>query len=217
VCTHVIIAIADDALEDVIPQLAGCQVVLHTSGASGYLSTPGIKASGVLHPLQTFPDTPPPLLTGAAFAYGGDPLAEEWARTLIDRFGGTPLHIAPDRWAHYHAAAVMASNYQATLLDAAIELMKSAGIPEPQALHALEPLTRASIDNIFRVGPTAALTGPIRRGDTKTLRRHLAALTQLSTETHDLYLAAASRTLPIAARQGIQTDQIRISLRAHSA
>jgi predicted short-subunit dehydrogenase-like oxidoreductase (DUF2520 family) len=197
--THALVAVSDDAIEEVFTALAGCDVVLHTSGVRGHIPTPGIHGTGVLHPLQTILDSNTSL-TGITFGYGGDPRAADWAASLIEMFEGKPLRIANEHWPHYHAAAVMASNYQAALLNSALELMLEAGVQENDALQALEPLTRASIENIFRLGPAAALTGPVQRGDAGTLNRHIAALNEVSRTTRRLYAAAGLKTLAVATK-----------------
>ncbi len=208
VCVRTLVAVSDDAIQAVMAQLGGCKVVLHTSGAAGPIAHSYIAATGVLHPLQTFADERPSDLSRCTFAYGGDDAACEWALELIETLGAKPLRVASDKWAEYHAAAVFASNYQVTLLDAALELMSAAGIGAPEGLAAIEPLTRAAIDNVFRQGTTSALTGPVRRGDVTTVERHLAALAHADTATRELYVAAAMRTLPIAARAGTDPESI---------
>jgi predicted short-subunit dehydrogenase-like oxidoreductase (DUF2520 family) len=70
----------------------------------------------------------------------------------------------------------MASNYIVTMIDAAVVLMGLAGVPPETALPALGPLIRASVENSLRVGPAAALTGPIERGDVRTVAAHVDAL-----------------------------------------
>lgn len=204
-CTHVIVAVKDDALESVLPQFESCRVVLHTSGAKGFV--PLRTASGVLHPLQSFTSGGTPDFSRIWFGYGGDEEACEWAVSLIEILGAKPMRIASDKWPQYHAAAVFASNYQVTLMDAALELMQAAGVAPADASSALEPLTRAAIENIFREGTTEALTGPIRRGDAGSVARHLAVLPQ--GRTRDLYVAAAKRTLSITERLGLPMDQLR--------
>ncbi len=84
---------------------------------------------GVLHPLQAVPDAERGMetLPGAAYAFAGDDAAYDWARLLIKHLDGKPLAVDPAHWRRHHAAAVMASNYNATLVDAALELMGIAG------------------------------------------------------------------------------------------
>ncbi len=43
-------------------------------------------------------------------------------------------------------------------------------------MRALLPLTRQVLDNFERLGPRAAWTGPLSRGDFKVVRAHLQAL-----------------------------------------
>jgi predicted short-subunit dehydrogenase-like oxidoreductase (DUF2520 family) len=213
---HIVIAVADDAIPLVAAELAAAGltggIVLHTSGAAGPEALGVLRAAGnsvgVLHPLQTVPDAERGVetLTGATFACAGDPDANAWAASLIGHLGGKALAIDPQRWQHYHAAAVMACNYHMTLVDAALELMEIAGLERATALEALGPIIRTTTENVLSLGPERALTGPIRRGDNGTLHRHLAALQDGSPRTRDLYIAAGLRTIAIAERVGLSTD-----------
>lgn len=210
---HILIAVADDAIPAVAAELAAGgltgAIVLHTSGAAGPDALSVLRDAGnsvgVLHPLQTVPSVERGIetLPGATYAFAGDAAATEWARCLIARLGGKPLEIDPRHWRHYHAAAVMACNYQVTLMDSALELMEQAGIARPAALEALAPILRATTENILGAGPEKALTGPIVRGDAGTIRGHLTALESAMPETLDLYIAAGLRTLAIAERAGL--------------
>lgn len=215
----VLVAVSDHAIPAVAQQLAQTdglpQVVLHTSGAAG----PGVLdplraagvATGVLHPLQTVPSPEKGLesLAGAAYACCGDAAALEQALLLIEVAEGRPLRVDPCQWALYHAASVMACNYQAALLDAALGLMEQAGIGREHALDALRPIVRTTTDNLLAMGPEEALTGPLRRGDTPTVERHLEALKTAPENTRQLYLAAARSTLALARRAGLDDEAAR--------
>lgn len=214
---HILIAVPDDAIPVVAAKLAADgltgSVVLHTSGAAGPEALNVLRQSGnavgVFHPLQTVPSAERGIetLPGSTYAFAGDARAVDWARTLVARLGGKPLEIDPRRWAHYHAAAVMACNYQVTLIDAALELM--AGIGRAEALAALAPIVRATTENVLSLGPEKALTGPIARGDVGTIRRHLAALGDAEPRTRDLYISAGLRTVAIAERAGLAKSAAR--------
>ena len=219
VAQRVLIAVSDAAVTPVAQQLAsagftqGC--ALHTCGSRGPealapLAEAGVS-TGVLYPLQTFPDPEQGAgsLPGVYFAISGDAAAVTWARELVALLQGKFIAADPSRAALFHAAAVMASNYQMTLLDAALEAMECAGVRREEALAALGPLTRATLENTLRMGPQAALTGPIARGDHETVRRHLAALLAVSPATQELYRAAGRRTLPIALRRGLSAGAAR--------
>ncbi|RHV85402.1 DUF2520 domain-containing protein [Butyricicoccus sp. OF10-2] len=51
-------------------------------------------------------------------------------------------------------------------------------ISETDALHALAPLMRSNLAHVIEHGAVSALTGPIERGDTQTVQKHLSCLTE---------------------------------------
>lgn len=214
---QVLIAVPDDAIGDVAQILAGAGMhggkALHTSGSRGPEALAALIDQGVAcgswHPLQTAanPEEGVRVLPGVAFAIDGAPAAAAWAEHLVALLGGQALHITAAARPLYHAAAVMASNYPMALMAAAVMLMREAGMEESTARRALEPLARASVDNAFRLGPAAALTGPIARGDADTVRMHLAALAAAPAGIESLYRAAGLATLEIARQRGLAVDR----------
>lgn len=212
----VILAVPDDALAEVAYDLAqigpapdGC-AALHLAGA---LSTDVLAplhrvgyAIGSLHPLQTIADrwsTGDPLV-GAAFALAGDPVSLAAARRLVTALEGNALLIPPMLRPVYHAAAVFASNYLVSLTATAAGLLERAGVEPGEALPCLLPLLRGSLDSLERLGLAAALTGPIARGDTDTVRLHLA---RLSAEERGLYCALGRATLRLARAAGLDATR----------
>ena len=101
------------------------------------------------------------------------------------------------RPAAIHAAAAMASNFLIALEEAAAELL---GDITPDARELLAPLVLRTAANWSERGP-AALTGPIARGDTATVERHLEALRERAPELVPLYEALAERTRALAGGQ----------------
>src|SRR5690606_32099544 len=130
---------------------------------------------GSMHPLMAVAD--PWLagerLIGAAFAITGEPAAIAAARRVVSALGGVPLMIPATQRPMYHAAAVVASNYLVALTGLAVRMLGEAGIEEDDAVRALLPLLRGTLDNIGQLGVRAAVTGPIARGDVDTVRLHL--------------------------------------------
>jgi predicted short-subunit dehydrogenase-like oxidoreductase (DUF2520 family) len=227
---NVLIAVPDDAIGSVARLLAAAGmhrgIALHTSGAHGPEALAPLAAAGVacgtLHPLQTVanPAEGVRVLPGVAFAIDGAPQAVAWARQLLDLLDGLPLNVPAASRPLYHAAAVMASNYLTALISTAVMLMKEAGVDEAAAQLALAPLARTSVENAFRLGPAAALTGPIVRGDADTVRGHLEALAKTPAAVDGLYRAAGLATLEIARRRGLaelQAGAIEELLRKGSA
>jgi predicted short-subunit dehydrogenase-like oxidoreductase (DUF2520 family) len=101
----------------------------------------------------------------------------------------------------YHAAAVFASNYLVTLVDAALRAYQAAGIPEPVARELAQPLAMETLANAFRLGPAAALSGPIARGDMATVARQHGAVEGWDGATGQLYQALIAPTLDLARRK----------------
>ncbi len=64
-------------------------------------------------------------------------------------------------------------------------------------LAAFEPLVRATVDHVFDLGPAAALTGPVARGDIATVSRHLAVIAD---DEHRAYQALADSARRLAGR-----------------
>jgi len=216
VASSVLLAVSDTAIVEVAQRLASAGfedgVALHTAGSCGPdalapLAAKGVS-TGVLYPMQTFPTPARGALSlpGTYFAVTGDQRAAGWARQIVNLIPGNFLSLEPKQWTLCHVAAVMASNYQVTLLDAALEALEHAGVTPDEGLAALAPLVRATLENVLGLGPPAALTGPVARGDSETVRRNRKALEAVSTPTQELYRAAGRRTLPLARRRGLSTE-----------
>jgi predicted short-subunit dehydrogenase-like oxidoreductase (DUF2520 family) len=143
-----------------------------------------------LHPLVALP-TPAigaARLRGAWFAVAGDPEA----RRIVDALEGRPVEVPEDRRVLHHAAAVVAANHLVALLGQVERLTSLVGTP----LAAYLALAEGSLEDVRRLGAAAALTGPVRRGDLDTVRRHLAALPADERDLYRALVAAASRLVP---------------------
>ncbi len=214
---RVIIAVADAGIGSVAAALtaAGMRgIVLHTSGAGGLgpcapLREAGV-ACGVLHPLQTIvqPERGASQFRGVAFGVAGDAPAAAWAESIVERLDGSVLSLSADDLPAYHAGAVLASNALAAAIDAATVLMARAGVTREEALRAIGPLCRTSVDNVLRLGPAAALTGPIARGDAGTVAAHLAAIRRAPAGAADLYHAAAMHLLTLARERRLSPEKL---------
>lgn len=215
--TAVILGVPDEVLPEMAVSLAalgpapGACAVFHLSGALGTdplapLLEVGYSV-GTLHPLQTLAD---PILGAEQlrdvyFAVSGEPPAVSVARRLLHPLGGSVLTVPVSRRPLYHAAAVFASNYLSGLIGAAGRLMVQAGLQEEEALQAILPLARGSLENLGRLGPFQALTGPVSRGDVETVRLHLRTL---EPRERALYAALGQEILRVAAEAGLGEDRI---------
>jgi predicted short-subunit dehydrogenase-like oxidoreductase (DUF2520 family) len=169
-----LIATPDQAISEVAHAVKPVErtVVAHVSGSAGLPPLAGHRRRAVLHPLVALPDAErgAERLVGAWFglAEDGDPLVAE----VVASLRGRVVHVAETGWARYHAAAVIASNHLVALLGQAERVAASVGAP----VEAFLDLARGSLADVAALGPRDALTGPVRRGDSATVQRHLDAL-----------------------------------------
>ena len=164
---------------------------------SGVTSLCGVDFG--IHPLQTFVgDEGPEVFRGGGCAVGGrSPEALSVAQELARLLGARPFVISDDQRAGYHAAASLASNLILSVLAAAEEMAATAGLAPEDARSLLAPLARSTVLNWAELGPRAALTGPIVRGDIATVQRQRDAVEVDAPELLPLFdaLCASTRTL----------------------
>jgi predicted short-subunit dehydrogenase-like oxidoreductase (DUF2520 family) len=184
----VLLCVPDSAIHEVAASFAQGPWIAHVSGATPLAALdPHVTRFGV-HPLQTFTKTRGAEQIDGAWAAltaeNDDAMGR--ATWLATTLGLRPFAIRDADRALYHAGAAIASNYLVTLFKAASRLLKEAGAPP----EALIPLMRRTIDNGFD------LTGPIARGDMKTVEAHLSAIAARAPELADMYRALAAVTPP---------------------
>src|SRR5262245_35409147 len=204
----VLIAVPDSAIQQVAEQLAdavGSQeargsFIFHTSGSlSSDILLPLRKLGasvGSIHPLQSFSGVGVPDLEGRLFAIEGDSRAVRVARSLARTLGAQVMLLDSAAKPLYHAAASMAAGQILTALEAAVQIFISLGMKRREALRVLLPLTRQVLENQERIGPRAAWTGPLARGDFRVVWAHEEALRG----QHGEYLAAYRALNRLAAR-----------------
>lgn len=206
------LAVADDAIAGVAAALAASMpmagaVVFHCSGAKASTELDALRRAGALvasvHPVRSFAD---PAAVAAAFdgtfcGVEGDAAALATLLPAFEAIGARPVRIDPAAKTVYHAAAVFASNYLVTVMDAALRAYEAAGIPADVARELARPLATETLANVLRLGPEAALSGPIARGDAATVARQHAAVTAWDGPTGALYDALATATWDLAWRK----------------
>lgn len=189
-----VIATPDAAIAEVASRVTPHPhtVVAHLSGSAGLAPLAGHPRVAVLHPLVALPDAErgADRLVGAWFglAATGDPLVEE----VVAELHGRIVRVAEDDWARYHAAAVIASNHLVALLGQVERVAASVDAP----LEAYLDLARGALDDVVALGPAAALTGPVRRGDQATVDRHLQALPDAERAAYRALAQEAGRLCP---------------------
>jgi predicted short-subunit dehydrogenase-like oxidoreductase (DUF2520 family) len=171
------------------------KVVLHTSGALDRSVLDPLAhlgaSTGSLHPMQTFSGRNLPKLHGVTFAVEGDKKALRMARQIARSLGGVPVAIAGADKPAYHATAVLAAGSGFALIEAAVQMLEKIGFTRRRALETLLPLSRQMLDNVERIGPRAAWTGPLSRGDFAVVAKHMRALRKYPREFRESYAVLA--------------------------
>jgi predicted short-subunit dehydrogenase-like oxidoreductase (DUF2520 family) len=184
------------------------QSVAHCSGAdSTDVLEPARRLGaqvGAFHPLQTFASVEQAIenIPGSTFSLEAEEPLLGVFKEMATSLDGDWVELKAGDKVLYHAAAVIACNYLVTLVKLATDLWQTFSIPSDQATRALLPLIRGTVHNIDTVGLPQCLTGPIARGDTGTIQKHLAALEQRAPAIASAYRELGLQTIPIALAKG---------------
>ena len=201
----ILLCVPDAEISAAAETVAGtARLVGHTSGATSLGALRPAARGGAhvfgLHPLQTFAGEATPPLKGIGCAIAGSTRdALEAARSIADRLGMVPFELPDHKRAAYHAAASVASNFLVTLQAMAEEVARDAGLEPAQARRLLAPLVRTTVENWVALGPEAALTGPVARGDDHTVTAQRPAISAAAPQLLPLFDALVERTRAIAA------------------
>jgi predicted short-subunit dehydrogenase-like oxidoreductase (DUF2520 family) len=180
---------------------------VHCSGAGDLdllrkAAVDGARIGG-FHPLRMFGEPGKSWdLRGCAIAIAGsEPIARELAG-IARSIGARPLRLPEGGRAIYHAAANFSGAFVVAMIAETVALWGKLGIAEKDAMRALLPLLRGSVDSVERLGPAGALGSVVARGDAGTIRKHLDALAKEAPQSLDLYRLLSLRTVPIAISKG---------------
>ncbi len=204
----VLVAVSEESIKEVARRAAReglCrreQIWLHTAGARGSDELEPVRGlvagAGVFHPPYAFASgavTSVP--SGLVFSTGGDDSARARAAELAKALGGTTATVEDDSRTLYHAACVVAANYVTTLLDRACSLLVRIGVEEDIARQLAAQLAESAACQVRRRPAPEALSGPIKRGDLKTVEEHLRALADVP-DTQLMYRHLGRLTLELA-------------------
>jgi predicted short-subunit dehydrogenase-like oxidoreductase (DUF2520 family) len=220
-----LVACGDQAIGEVVEaltreaSLSSSSVVFHCSGilSSAELAPLRERGCGVasVHPVRSFANTEMAVrdFAGTFCGIEGDESAQAILKEIFFRVGGKVFSIPTETKLLCHGGHVFASNYLVALLKVARDLYVSAGIPEEIAWQLMEPLVRGTVDNVMRLGPAGALTGPIARGEGDIVAQQRDVIARASAPCAELYAQLGLLALDIAREQGLSDEGCR-SIRA---
>lgn len=187
-CNLLFIAVPDDCIGEVWQEIRGLQLSLdgkilcHFSGSLSSAVFSGIEDTGAfacsIHPMFAFSDkfTSYQQLQDIYLTMEGNETATEMVGALFEKMGNPVLTIEPDAKALYHCCASLVSNFMIGLYEMGLGLFEKCGISREDARILTTPLVENNVQSMLKEGTVSALTGPMERGDVKTVEKHLEAL-----------------------------------------
>jgi predicted short-subunit dehydrogenase-like oxidoreductase (DUF2520 family) len=189
--------------------------VFHCSGLIPSKVLEPLKAKGALtasfHPIQSFAGkkTPPAQFENIYFGLEGCAEALALSAKIARKLGGHPLILKPENKPLYHAACSTASSFFVVLLEMAVSLLKQIDLQEEKALQILLPLVKGTLHNVKKFNIRPSLTGPVIRGDKKSIQKHLEALRNFP-PYYETYTKLAAQALEMAKKEEkISTKKIK--------
>jgi len=196
------LCVSDDAIADVAKAIAigdwEGRFVFHSSGALTSDELAPLKRRGAVvasvHPMMTFVAGVQPKFDGVPFGVEGQPAAVRLAHGIVRDLGGETFAISKQAKALYHAMGSFSSPMIIATLATAERVAAAAGIPAAKAAQVMKPILKRTLENYFRGGANAAFSGPIRRSDVVTIRKHLQELKNVP-GAREVYVALARSVL----------------------
>ena len=158
------------------------KIFCHLSGSLSSDVFSGIEGYGgypiSIHPMFAFSDKESVYrqLKEVSFTLEGHPYAVFMWSEVLQVLGNEILEISKDVKQKYHAAASILSNHVIAVLNTGYKLLEECGFTPEEARRFSRVLVQNNVEHVIDVGSTAALTGPIERGDVETVEKHLEVI-----------------------------------------
>jgi predicted short-subunit dehydrogenase-like oxidoreductase (DUF2520 family) len=211
-----LLAVPDGVLKNVADEIAQSAKlnfkkinVAHVSGVHSVdvlspLKNKGANVAG-FHPIQTFPkqfssqQIKNNISHNICFGIECEKKMQPTMKQVAKKLNGTSIVIPAKAGIKpfYHLACVVSSSFSVTLLKVIEEIASHFPFAN-EWKSTFSPLLLSSITNALSTSPSSALTGPIPRGDIKTIEMHLNALQKFSPQLITLYKELGTKAVAIA-------------------
>ena len=172
----VILPVSDDSIAEVFELIrdhVDQQIIVHTSGTRSIDLLDGASNHGLFYPLDSFgyhgdwkmKDTP-------IFIEGSDDEILSKVKDVAYELSGQVYQLDSAKRPWLHLAAVIMNNFTNVLIAEAYHLLEDHDIP----MNALDKLLRTTMLKATTTSPEESQTGPARRGDLSTIRKHMDML-----------------------------------------
>lgn len=185
-----LVAISDDAIAEVSKLLVDKKgLIAHTSGSVAINVLPKKNSRGVFYPLQTFSAHRKVNFKEIPICIEAENEADfELLHQLASAISDKVIQINSDQRKALHLAAVFANNFTNHIYNIAQEICMQKSVP----FELLLPLIKETAEKIQDLTPLEGQTGPARRNDKGTLKKHLA---QLQKKEHKKIYSLLSKSI----------------------
>ena len=170
-----IIAVDDDAISIVVNKIPVTdKIVLHTSGATpiDVLKTK-FKNAGVMYPLQSInKNYPVSFRTIPICIEGSNKKTENEISQFVSALSEKVVRVTGEQRLKLHLAAVLVNNFTNHLYAEAFDLLTKSKLD----FKLLMPLIENTVVKIKQANPRNLQTGPAKRKDITTIKKHLKLL-----------------------------------------
>ncbi len=179
-----ILAVSDDAISEVSSKITKKNAfVVHTSGATNIDKLKHNGRRGVFYMLQSF-------TKGKAINFDEVPFCLEaeneidlkLLERLANQIGKKIYRINSQQREVLHMSAVFVNNFTNHLFKIGNDICSKNNVP----FEILNPIIKETILKIEKMSPKDAQTGPARRKDEKTIKKHLSLLDENQQEIYKI-------------------------------
>jgi predicted short-subunit dehydrogenase-like oxidoreductase (DUF2520 family) len=125
-------------------------------------------------------------------------------KKLVINLGGIPHILSQEDKVLYHAACTLVSSGLVSLIGTVQKIMK-----DQSRMEMFWPLAQVTLDNMIEKGIEKSLTGPIQRGDVRTVQRHLETLWTTHSDLLPIYLLLNKKILEMSVFFGLQNEKVK--------
>jgi predicted short-subunit dehydrogenase-like oxidoreductase (DUF2520 family) len=183
-------------------------LVFHLAGRFGLDVLAPVEGSGAflaaLHPVRSLSGAALSLsdFEGTACVAEGSADALKALRPLVASIGGIWLPVGEIDRGLYHASVSIISNITKAVAWKAQNWLEKSGLEAETAAAVTHQLLHSTMEDLFRSGASQSITGPVVRGDTRTIEAHLSALKATYPDDVDVYRVLARTVLELAQVRG---------------
>ncbi len=168
-CDVYILAVSDQAIEEVSNQIEVNGIVVHCSGMESISVLNKHKQSGVFWPIQTFSNNYYADFSNSPICIeSNDSNDLRILEFLSDKIGAKTIFVSEIQRQQLHLSAVLVNNFSNHLFVLAQKFLEENDLP----FEILKPLIHETVSKLEILSPSLAQTGPALRNDLGTLQKH---------------------------------------------